>query len=135
MSANDAATSYGWYQISGKAIGRCLTAFADNGLVFATASVGLIDDTSVAGDLVKQIARVPHPKAAGIDAEKTRENFTASPLPADGKILVGGDFGLFNSIPAQRIVRLNPNGSVDTNFNMAVGAPRAGASSAKRPRV
>jgi hypothetical protein len=52
MSANAASTSYGWYQISGKAIGGCLTAFADNGYVFITASPGRVDDTSVAGDLV-----------------------------------------------------------------------------------
>jgi hypothetical protein len=52
MSANIVATTYGWYQISGKAVGACLTAFADNGLVFATATAGSVDDTSVAGDLV-----------------------------------------------------------------------------------
>ena len=43
-----------------------------------------------------QVARTVNAKSAGIDAEKTRENFTASPLPADGKILVGqsnGDAG------------------------------------------
>lgn len=52
MSANIVATTYGWYQISGKAVGACLTLFADNGAVFATATPGSIDDTSVAGDLV-----------------------------------------------------------------------------------
>lgn len=52
MSANAASTSYGWYQIGGKAIGGCLTAFADNGFVFITASPGRVDDASVAGDLV-----------------------------------------------------------------------------------
>ena len=44
----------------------------------------------------KQIARVPHPKAAGVNAEKTAENFTAAPLAVEGKILVGqsnGDVG------------------------------------------
>lgn len=51
MSAN-IASQYGWYQISGKAVGSCLTAFADNGLVYITATAGHVDDTSVAGDLV-----------------------------------------------------------------------------------
>lgn len=44
---------YGWYQISGKAIGKCLASYADNGLVYATATAGSIDDAVVAGDRVK----------------------------------------------------------------------------------
>jgi len=43
---------YGWFQISGKAIGKCLTLFADNADVFCTATAGSVDDASVAGDLV-----------------------------------------------------------------------------------
>lgn len=53
MSANTAATSYGWYQIYGKAVGKALTGYADNGLVYATATAGSIDDAVVAGDRVK----------------------------------------------------------------------------------
>jgi len=53
MSAN-VASQYGWYQISGKAVGKALTGFADNGLVYATATAGSIDDAVVAGDRVKQ---------------------------------------------------------------------------------
>lgn len=52
MSAN-VASQYGWYQIGGKAVGKALAAFADNGLVFATATAGSIDDAVVAGDRVK----------------------------------------------------------------------------------
>lgn len=47
-----AQNEYGWLQISGKAIGGCKTAFADNARVWLSASAGRIDDTSVAGDLV-----------------------------------------------------------------------------------
>jgi hypothetical protein len=46
------ASYYGWFQISGKALGKCLTSFADNGRVYATATAGSIDDASVAGDVV-----------------------------------------------------------------------------------
>jgi hypothetical protein len=53
MSANTAATSYGWYQIYGKAVGLCLASFADNGNCYATATAGSVDDAIVAGDLVK----------------------------------------------------------------------------------
>lgn len=46
------ASYYGWVQISGKAIGSCLTQFADNGYVYLTATAGSIDDASVAGDWI-----------------------------------------------------------------------------------
>ena len=52
MSAN-VANQYGWYQIYGKAVGKCLAAYADNGLVYATATAGSVDDAVVAGDRVK----------------------------------------------------------------------------------
>lgn len=43
----------GWYQISGKAVGLALASYADNGLVYATATAGSVDDAVVAGDRVK----------------------------------------------------------------------------------
>jgi len=46
------ASYYGWIQISGKAIGSCLTQFADNGRVYITGTAGSVDDASVAGDYV-----------------------------------------------------------------------------------
>ena len=52
MSAN-VASQYGWYQIYGKAVGKALTGYADNGLVYATSTAGSIDDAVVAGDRVK----------------------------------------------------------------------------------
>ena len=52
MSIN-VASQYGWYQISGKAVGKCLSGYADNGLVYATATAGSIDDAVVSGDRVK----------------------------------------------------------------------------------
>lgn len=53
MSAN-VANQYGWYQISGKAVGKALASYADNALVYATATAGSIDDAVVAGDRVKR---------------------------------------------------------------------------------
>jgi len=44
---------YGWYQITGKAVGKAAALYADNGLVYATATGGTVDDTAVAGDRVK----------------------------------------------------------------------------------
>lgn len=48
------AGEYGWYQIVGKAVGKALTGYADNALVYATATAGSIDDAVVAGDRVKK---------------------------------------------------------------------------------
>lgn len=53
MSAN-VASQYGWYQVRGKAVGKALAAYADNGLVYATATAGSVDDAAVAGDRVKK---------------------------------------------------------------------------------
>jgi hypothetical protein len=47
------ANQFGWYQISGKAVGKALTGFLDNANVYATATAGSVDDTVVAGDRVK----------------------------------------------------------------------------------
>ena len=52
MSINDAATDYGWYQIYGKAVGKVLSGFADDGRCYATSTSGSLDDAVVDGDLV-----------------------------------------------------------------------------------
>lgn len=46
------ASYYGWFQISGKALGACLTLYADNANVWITATAGSVDDASIAGQLV-----------------------------------------------------------------------------------
>lgn len=43
-------------------------------------------------------------------------------VQADGKILVGGDFTSFNGLPHNRIVRLNPDGTIDPTFVAGNGA-------------
>lgn len=46
------ADNYGWYQIHGKAVGKALSGYVDNALVFATATAGSVDDAVVDGDMV-----------------------------------------------------------------------------------
>ena len=53
MSANP-ASSFGWYQIYGKAVGKVLAGFADDANCYGTATAGSIDDTIVAGDRIKK---------------------------------------------------------------------------------
>ena len=43
-------------------------------------------------------------------------------VQADGKILVAGQFTLWNGFPTGRIVRLNPDGSLDNSFSPGSGA-------------
>lgn len=53
MGAN-VESSFGWAQIGGKAVGKALTGYLDNALVYATGTPGSVDDTVVSGDRVKQ---------------------------------------------------------------------------------
>lgn len=55
----------------------------------------------------------------GSGANGTVTNISIQP---DGKILVVGNFTLFNDLVANRIVRLLPNGSIDQTFNVGTGA-------------
>lgn len=42
-------------------------------------------------------------------------------VQADGKIIVGGQFNSFNGVAASQILRLNPDGTLDTTFNTGTG--------------
>lgn len=52
MAAINTTSLYGWYQVFGKAVGKVLAAFADNGIPFGTSTAGSVDDAVVSGDLV-----------------------------------------------------------------------------------
>jgi uncharacterized delta-60 repeat protein len=42
-------------------------------------------------------------------------------LQPDGKLIVGGEFSRVNNVGRTNLARLNPNGSLDTNFNRGIG--------------
>jgi uncharacterized delta-60 repeat protein len=42
-------------------------------------------------------------------------------IQPDGKIIAGGDFTLYNGTSRNRIIRLNPDGSIDSTFNIGTG--------------
>lgn len=81
MADLDASTDYGWCQISGKAVGKALTAFADNGDVYLTATAGSVDDADVAGDFVSNAKG-----ASALDAPETgmAEFELSRPFTRDG---------------------------------------------------
>ncbi|HET6226109.1 MAG TPA: T9SS type A sorting domain-containing protein [Bacteroidia bacterium] len=43
-------------------------------------------------------------------------------LQTDNKIIIAGDFNIYNTIVANKIARLNTNGTIDNSFNGGVGA-------------
>ena len=59
------------------------------------------------------------------------ENVSALALQADGKILVGGDFETYNGVSANRIIRLNTDGSIDATFVYGSGFSNGGVNSIK----
>ena len=96
MSAN-VASKYGWYQIQGKAVGKVLASFADNGDCYLTATAGSVDDADVAGDYVSNMKG-----ASAIDTPSTglAELEIARPFVRDGK-----DLSLIHiSEPTRRVV-------------------------------
>ena len=48
-------------------------------------------------------------------------NIWSIAIQTDDKIIVGGQFTTFNSTPANNIIRLNSNGSVDPSFDIGTG--------------
>ncbi|MEM8521192.1 T9SS sorting signal type C domain-containing protein [Flavobacterium sp. PL12] len=42
-------------------------------------------------------------------------------VQSDGKIIIGGNFTLFNGVACNRVIRLNPSGSVDNTFSIGSG--------------
>lgn len=67
--------SYGWYQISGKAVGKALSGYLDNALVWSTGTAGSVDDSVVDGDMVhlaKGASAVGTPSAGLAEFEISR---------------------------------------------------------------
>jgi uncharacterized delta-60 repeat protein len=54
-------------------------------------------------------------------------NILAVAEESDGKILLGGEFSTFNGIAAPRLIRLNSDGTRDTDFVSALGTGTEGA--------
>jgi len=75
------ASNYGWFHITGKAVGKVLAGYVDNALVYATATAGSVDDAVVAGDRVKLAKGA---SAIGTPAAGFAEFEIARPFMDDG---------------------------------------------------
>jgi len=49
-------------------------------------------------------------------------SITALGVQGNGKVVIGGQFTLYDSIPANYLARVNSDGSIDGSFNTAMGA-------------
>ncbi|MET3028403.1 T9SS sorting signal type C domain-containing protein [Flavobacterium sp. UW10123] len=59
------------------------------------------------------------------------DNVNAIALQSDGKMVLGGNFTLFNDTVANRIIRLNEDGTKDENFLIGTGFSREGVQTIK----
>ena len=80
---------------------------------------------NVNGVALKRIARLNADGSVdqGFDVGTGTSNTLSDiALQPDGKILLAGSFTTFNSVQARRLVRLHPDGSVDTSFDTSPAA-------------
>lgn len=91
------------------------------------------DDRILIGGLFTSVSSVTRQHIARLNSDGTLDSsfnpggqvngaVYAIALQLDGRIVVGGDFTSFNGVPVGRIVRLNPDGSVDPSINFGTGA-------------
>jgi uncharacterized delta-60 repeat protein len=91
------------------------------------------DDRILLGGLFTSVAGVDRRHIARIFSDGTFDSsfdpgtgadsaIYALGLQPDGRILLAGDFSSFNGVPVNRLVRLNPDGSIDTGINFGRGA-------------
>lgn len=89
---------------------------------------------SYAGFALKNIARI---NADGtVDTEfNTGSGLNFNPsaiiIQPDGKILVGGGFSVYNGVTANKIIRLNSDGTIDSTFQTGLGLNRTTLSDLK----
>jgi len=53
----------------------------------------------------------------------------------DGKIIIGGTFGMFNNITSPNLVRLSSSGNLDNTFNIGTGFTQTNSSTNGSPKV
>lgn len=80
--------------------------------------------TTYNGIIVNRIARLlPNGSLdpSFVTGSGTSANITHIQIQPDGKIILAGNFTSFNGVAANKIVRLNQDGSVDPTFNIGTG--------------
>ncbi|MDR7209517.1 calcium-binding protein [Flavobacterium piscis] len=103
---------------------------AGNGIIYQIAqqSDGKIiiagSFTTYNGTTVNRIARILPDGSldpAFITGSGTSSNITTIQVQPDGKIILAGNFTAFNNVDANKIIRLNSDGSIDPTLNTGTG--------------
>ncbi len=87
----------------------------------------------VIGGAFTTINATAAPNIARLNADGTRDAtfnpgngpdgiVKAIAIQSDGKILVGGNFSVYNGVSKRGLVRLNPDGTIDNSFTAYIGA-------------
>jgi uncharacterized delta-60 repeat protein len=119
---NSNGTLDGTFLIGNGAFGIHATAIQTDGKIVIAGSFIMYN-----GTVVHRLARLnpngmldmPFLAAPGTG---TNDVVSAIAIQADGKIIIGGDFTLYNGASVNRIVRLNTEGSIDATFSVGSGA-------------
>jgi uncharacterized delta-60 repeat protein len=80
--------------------------------------------TQYNGVVVNRVARILENGSLDtsfVTGSGSLKNITNVQVQSDGKIILSGNFTIFNGTDSNHIVRLNPNGSIDTTFNIGTG--------------
>jgi uncharacterized delta-60 repeat protein len=112
----------------------------DNGFAPTLEGIGIVnritmqkDGKILVGGLFTSVSDAPAIRLARLNADGTKdETFNIGTganqgvnaiavQEEDGKIIVGGDFSFFNGEHQVRLIRLNPDGTKDTTFNVGTG--------------
>ena len=80
---------------------------------------GGVLDKPLGGEDELRSSSTPFTTNTGLGTGTGQTNSIA--IQSDGKILVGGNFTTWDGVAANRIVRLNSDGRVDTDFTRKIG--------------
>ena len=88
-------------------------------------SSGAISATVVLTDVTTSLADYQFPPTAGsldpnfapVGSGPTDRVSAIAVQPVDGKVIIGGEFNLYNNTSAKYLARLNADSTLDTNFN------------------
>jgi uncharacterized delta-60 repeat protein len=93
--------------------------------VAVTMSNGCINSVNVNVSVDQELVSVPGSADLnfniGTGFNGSNSSVNATIIQSDGKIIIGGLFNSFNGSPYNNIIRLNPDGSIDTTFHIGTG--------------
>lgn len=104
MSANDATTKFGWYQVEGSGPVNAATV-SDNTALYMTSTAGQVDDTEVSGDLVDGLRAKAATSGGFATCQINRPNVTS--IASSGTNSGDVTIGTFGSTPTAKGISIS----------------------------